>query len=136
MHLMHTMFRVVDPERSVKFYTDALGMTLLRQHDFEEARFSLYFLGYGGERDHSIIELTHNWDTDSYEQGTAYGHIAIQCDDLQQTVERVRQSDGEVAVEPKKMKGGPVMAFAKDPDGYMIELLGPDVFDELDKGFG
>ena len=110
-------------------------MTLLRQHDFEEARFSLYFLGYGGERDHSIIELTHNWDKDHYELGTAYGHIAIQCDDLEQTVARIKKSEGEVASEPKKMKGGPVMAFARDPDGYMIELLGPDVFEELDKGF-
>ncbi len=110
-------------------------MQLLRRQDFPASRFSLGFVGYGSERDHTVIELTHNWDTDSYAIGDTYGHVAIQCDDLEATCEKVRASEGELVSEPRKMKGGPVMAFAKDPQGYMIELLGPDVFDQLEKGF-
>jgi lactoylglutathione lyase len=129
------MLRVRNLEQSISFYTDVFGMQLLRREDFEGPRFSLGFVGYGPERDHTVLELTHNWDTDSYEMGEAYGHVAIQCDDLEATCDKVRASEGEMVSEPCKMAGGPVMAFAKDPDGYMIELLGSDVFDLLEKGF-
>ena len=135
MRFIHTMLRVVDLEQSIKFYTEVFDMKVIRTEDFPDARFSLAFLGYGPERDHTVIELTHNWDTSNYTIGDAYGHIAIQCDDLESTCEKVRASEGELVSEPRKMKGGPVMAFAKDPQGYMMELLGPDVFDQLDKGF-
>ena len=135
MRLIHTMLRVGDLEQAINFYTEVFGMQLLRREDFPAGRFSLGFIGYGPERDHTVIELTHNWDTDSYEIGDAYGHVAIQCDDLEATCDKVRASAGELVREPFKMEGGPVMAFAKDPQGYMIELLGPDVFDLLEKGF-
>ena len=135
MRLVHTMLRVGDLEQAIIFYTEVFGMQLLRREDFPAGRFSLGFIGYGPERDHTVIELTHNWDTDSYEIGDAYGHVAIQCDDLEATCEKVRASAGELVREPFKMEGGPVMAFAKDPQGYLIELLGPDVFDLLEKGF-
>lgn len=131
MHLMHTMLRVVDLDRSVEFYTDVLGMELIRRQDFPAGRFTLAFLGYGNEKEHSVLELTHNWDTDSYEIGSAYGHIAILCDDLQATCDRVSSSAGKLVSEPHEMKDGPIMAFASDPDGYMIELLPPDVFEWL-----
>ena len=136
MRLVHTMLRVVDLQRSVDFYTGVLGMELLRKEDFPEGRFSLAFIGYGAERDHAVIELTHNWDIDSYETGDAYGHVAIQCDDLQATCQKVVASPlGELVSEPHRMPGGPVMAFARDPDGYAIELLDPACFDELEAGF-
>lgn len=135
MRLIHTMLRVGDLEQAINFYTEVFGMQLLRREDFPAGRFSLGFIGYGPERDHTVIELTHNWDTDSYEIGDAYGHVAIQCDDLEATCEKVRASEGELVKEPRKMEGGPVMAFAKDPQGYLIELVGPDVFDQLEKGF-
>lgn len=135
MRLLHTMLRVVDLEKSIRFYTEVFGMQLLRKEEFPEGRFSLAFLGYGPERDHTVLELTYNWDTDNYSMGDAYGHIAIQCDDLQATCEQVKNSEGELVSEPRKMKGGPVMAFAKDPQGYVIEMLDHDVFDLLEKGF-
>jgi len=135
MRLIHAMLRVVDLEKMIKFYTGAMNMQLLRREDFPEGRFTLAFIGYGAEKDHAAIELTCNWDKDAYIKGDAFGHIAIQCDDLQATCERVRSSEGELISEPRKMKGGPVMAFARDPEGYEIELLGPDVFDLLKEGF-
>ena len=136
MRLVHTMLRVVDLQRSIDFYTRILGMELLRKEEFPDGRFTLAFVGYGAERDHAVIELTHNWDTDSYTRGDAYGHVAIQCDDLDATCEKVRASDyGELISDPHRMPGGPVMAFARDPDGYSIELLDPACFDELERGF-
>ena len=107
-------------------------MEVLRKMDFPDGRFTLAFIGYGAETDNTVIELTHNWDTNSYSMGDAYGHIAIQCDDLSATCDVIRASEvgGELISEPHKMKGGPVLAFARDPDGYAIELLGPDCFDE------
>ncbi len=135
MRLLHVMLRVVDLEKMIKFYTGAMNMRLLRKVDFPQGRFTLAFIGYGSEKKQTVIELTCNWDTDSYIKGDAFGHIAIQCDDLQATCERVRSSEGELISEPHKMKGGPVMAFAHDPEGYQIELLGPDVFDLLEQGF-
>lgn len=136
MRLVHTMLRVVDLQRSIDFYTDVLGMQLLRKENFPDGRFSLAFVGYGAERDHTVIELTHNWDTDSYTAGNAYGHVAIQCDDLNSTCEAVRNSGlGELVSEPHRMPGGPLLAFARDPDGYAIELLDAACFDELERGF-
>lgn len=127
------MLRVVDLDRAIKFYTEVLQMTLLRRQDFPAGRFTLAFIGYGAEEDHTILELTHNWDTDSYVSGDAYGHVAIQCDDLEATCDRVRSSEGELMSEPHEMKDGPVMAFARDPDGYAIELLPHDVFEWLSR---
>ncbi len=123
------MLRVVHLEQAVKFYTEAMGMQVLRREDFPDRRFTLVFIGYGAEKSHTVVELTCNWDTDSYTKGDAYGHLAIQCDDLKATCERIRLSEGELVSEPHRMKGGPVMAFARDPEGYMIELLDADVFE-------
>lgn len=123
------MLRVSDLEKSVRFYTDLLGMKLLRRKDFPHGRFSLVFLGYGHESEHTVIELTHNWDIGTYTLGDAYGHIAIQCDDLHETCSRITAMGGELISEPHQMQDGPVLAFARDPDGYAIELLGPDCFD-------
>lgn len=126
------MLRVVNLEQAVRFYTEAMGMQVLRREDFPDRRFTLVFIGYGAEKSHTVVELTHNWDTDSYAKGDAYGHLAIQCDDLAATCERIRSSDGELVSEPHRMKDGPVMAFARDPEGYMIELLDADVFECLE----
>jgi lactoylglutathione lyase len=128
MRLLHTMLRVRDLDKSIRFYTDSLGMKLLRRKDYPAGRFTLAFLGYGNETEQSVIELTHNWGTDSYTLGDAYGHIAIQCDDLYATCERIKAQGGALISEPHQMQDGPVLAFARDPDGYAIELLGPDCF--------
>lgn len=124
MRLLHTMLRVGDLDRSIAFYTELLGMQLLRRRDFPGGRFTLAFLGYGPESEHTVLELTHNWDTDSYDLGTAYGHIAIGVDDVYAACERIRASGGKVVREPGPMQhGSTVLAFVEDPDGYRIELL-------------
>jgi len=124
MRLLHTMLRVRDLERSIAFYTEVLGMKLLRRHDFKEERFSLVFVGFGDEANEAVIELTHNWDIDDYEHGNAYGHIAIEVDDVYKACELIRQKGGDVVRDAGPMKGGTtVLAFVKDPDGYMVELL-------------
>ena len=124
MRLLHTMLRVGDMKRSKSFYTDVLGMKLLREMDFPQGKFSLAFLGYGDEKDSTVIELTHNWDTDRYDLGDAYGHIAIGVDDVYAACERIREKGGKVVREPGPMKGSStVLAFVEDPDGYKIELL-------------
>ena len=124
MRILHTMLRVGDLERSVKFYTAVLGMQELRRHDYPDGRFTLAFVGYGGERDHTVLELTHNWDTPSYDLGNAFGHIAIEVDDAYQTCEQVKQAGGKVVREAGPMKhGSTIIAFAEDPDGYKIELI-------------
>ena len=124
MRLLHTMLRVSDLDRSIEFYTEMLGMTLLRRKDYEEARFTLAFVGYGSESKDTVIELTHNWDTDKYEQGNAFGHIAIQVDDVYEACEQIRQKGGEITREAGPMKGSKsILAFVKDPDGYAVELL-------------
>jgi len=125
MRLLHTMLRVGDLKKSVQFYTDILGMTLLRQKDYPEGKFTLAFVGYEDESSSSVIELTHNWDSDHYDLGNGFGHIAIQVDDVYQACERIRSAGGKVTREPGPMKhGSTILAFVKDPDGYMIELLG------------
>lgn len=124
MRLLHTMLRVGDLERSLAFYTDVLGMRLLRRSENAAYRYTLAFVGYGDERDTAVLELTHNWDTASYELGTAYGHIAIGCDDIVATCEAIRVRGGTVVREPGPVKGGSTLiAFVEDPDGYRIELI-------------
>lgn len=126
MRLLHTMLRVSDLERSLSFYKNVLDMQLLRTKEIPEGRFTLAFLGYGPEEKTTVLELTHNWDhNDGYELGTAYGHIAIEVDDLYDSCEKIRSAGGEITREPGPMKGGSLhLAFCRDPDGYMIELLG------------
>ncbi len=125
MRLLHTMLRVTDLSRSLDFYTSVLGMRLLRCKDYPEGRFTLAFVGYGDESDSTVLELTHNWDTDRYELGTAYGHIAIGVDDVYAACDRIRAAGGKVVREPGPMKhGSTLLAFVEDPDGYRIELLG------------
>lgn len=125
MRLLHTMLRVVDLEKSLAFYTQVLGMQLLRRKDYPEGRFTLAFVGYGAEHEGAVIELTHNWDTSSYELGNAYGHIALEVDDVYQACERIKAAGGKVTREAGPMKHGTtILAFVEDPDGYKIELLG------------
>ena len=119
--------RVGNLEQSLKFYTEVLGMTLLRQRDYEEGRFTLAFVGYGDERNNTVLELTHNWDTPSYDLGNAYGHIAIGVEDAYQACEQIKARGGKVVREAGPMKGGiTVIAFVEDPDGYKIELIQQD----------
>ncbi len=124
MRILHTMLRVANLQKSIEFYSQVLGMTLLRQRDNEQYRYTLAFLGYGLESDEAVIELTHNWDTDQYELGNGYGHIAIGCDDIYRTCENIAQAGGTISRAPGPVKGGStVIAFVKDPDGYAIELI-------------
>jgi len=124
MRMMHTMLRVTDLEASLEFYTAVLGMRLLRRHDFESGRFTLAFVGYGDEADHTVLELTHNWDTKSYQLGDAYGHIALGVDDVYAACATIKARGGKVVREAGPMKGGTrVIAFVEDPDGYKIELV-------------
>ena len=124
MRLLHTMLRVGDLERSLTFYTEVLGMRLLRRKDYPDGRFTLAFVGYGEERDHTVLELTHNWDTASYDIGGGYGHIAIGVDDIVSTCEAIAVKGGRVVRPPGPMKhGSTVIAFVEDPDGYRVELI-------------
>ena len=124
MRLLHTMLRVGDLERSLTFYTEVLGMRLLRRKDYPEGRFTLAFVGYDDESTTAVLELTHNWDTSSYEIGTGYGHIALGVDDIQATCEAMAAKGGRVVRPPGAMKHGTtVIAFVEDPDGYKVELI-------------
>ena len=124
MRMLHTMLRVGDLERSIKFYTEVLNMKLLRKQDYPEGKFTLAFVGYGSENEHTAIELTHNWDTASYDIGNAYGHIALEVDDAYQACERVKKVGGKVVRAAGPMKHGPIIiAFIEDPDGYKIEFI-------------
>ena len=124
MRILHTMLRVGDLERSIRFYTEVLGMKLLRRKDYPDGKFTLAFIGYGDESDNAVIELTHNWGVDRYELGTAYGHIAIAVPDAAAACEGVRSMGGKVTREAGPMKfGGSVIAFVEDPDGYKIEFI-------------
>ncbi|MDH2926599.1 lactoylglutathione lyase [Lonepinella koalarum] len=124
MRILHTMLRVGNLERSIKFYQDVLGMRLLRTSENPEYKYSLAFLGYADEDESAVIELTYNWGVTEYELGTAYGHIAIGVDDIYATCEAVKQAGGKVTREPGPVKGGTtVIAFVEDPDGYKIEFI-------------
>lgn len=124
MSLLHTMIRVGNLEASIQFYTEMLGMQLLRKKDYPEGRFTLAFVGYNTENKASEIELTHNWDVDHYELGNGFGHIAIGVDNAYKMCEIIREKGGNVVRDAGPMKHGTtVIAFIKDPDGYMIELI-------------
>lgn len=124
MRVLHTMLRVGDMQRSVDFYTKVLGMRLLRTSENPEYKYSLTFVGYSDESEGSVIELTYNWGTDSYEMGTAFGHIALGVDDVAATCDAIRKAGGNVTREAGPVKGGTtIIAFVEDPDGYKIELI-------------
>lgn len=124
MRILHTMLRVGNLQRSIDFYTQVLGMTLLRTSENSEYKYTLAFLGYGSNPDHAELELTYNWGVDSYELGTAYGHIALGVPDAYAACARIKSAGGNVTREPGPVKGGStVIAFVADPDGYKIELI-------------
>ncbi len=124
MRMLHTMLRVGNLDHSVKFYTEVLGMKLLRQHDFPDGEFMLVFVGYGSENDHTVLELTYNYGKTSYEMGGAFGHIALEVDDAYKACEQVKKNGGKVVREAGPMKHGTiVIAFIEDPDGYKIEFI-------------
>jgi lactoylglutathione lyase len=124
MKILHTMLRVGDLDRSLKFYTEVLGMRLLRRADFPAGKFTLAFVGFQDESEGPVIELTHNWETDHYDLGTGYGHIALAVPDAYAACDAIRQRGGNVVREAGPMKGGAtVIAFVEDPDGYKIELI-------------
>ncbi|MFO1418736.1 MAG: lactoylglutathione lyase [Methylotetracoccus sp.] len=125
MRLLHTMIRVGDLDRSLSFYTDVLGMALLRRADYPDGQFTLAYVGYGPESEQAVLELTYNWGVGNYELGSGYGHIAIGVDDVYAAVERIRAAGGKVVREAGPMKHGTtVIAFVDDPDGYKVELIG------------
>jgi len=125
MRLLHTMLRVGDLQKSIDFYTQTLGMKLLRQKDYPDGKFTLAFIGYGDESEHTAIELTHNWDTDSYTLGDGYGHIAIEVDDVYKATDAIRECGGKIIRDAGPMNAGTtIIAFVADPDGYEIELIG------------
>ncbi len=124
MRILHTMLRVGELERSLAFYTDVLGMRLLRRKDYPEGKFTLAFVGYQDETDGAVIELTHNWGVDQYEIGSGYGHIALEVDDAYAACTEIKSRGGKVTREAGPMKGGTtVIAFVEDPDGYKVELI-------------
>lgn len=125
MRLLHTMLRVGNLERAIDFYTSVLGMRLLRRKDYPDGRFTLAFVGYGDESGNTVIELTHNWDTERYNLGDGYGHIAIEVADVHAAVEELRGRGGKVIREAGPMNAGTtIIAFIEDPDGYALELIG------------
>ncbi len=124
MRLLHTMLRVGNLDVSIKFYTNVLGMRLLRRRDSEQGRYTVAFVGYGEESEATVVELTHNWDTDQYDLGSGYGHIALGVEDVYEACDRIRAAGGKVVRDAGPIKGGTnIIAFAEDPDGYKIELL-------------
>ena len=124
MRLLHTMLRVGNLDRSLAFYTEVLGMTLLRRQDYPEGRFTLAFVGYGPEAEQAVIELTHNWDTPAYDLGTGFGHVALGVPDAAEACAQIRARGGKVVREAGPMKhGSTIIAFVEDPDGYKIELI-------------
>lgn len=124
MRLLHTMLRVGDLQRTIDFYTQVMGMTLLRTSENPEYRYTLAFLGYGDESSHTVLEFTYNWDTSEYDLGNAYGHIAIGVDDIYTTCDNIAAKGGEVVRAPGPVLGGKtVIAFVRDPDHYMVELI-------------
>lgn len=127
MRLLHTMLRVGDLEKSKVFYTEVLGMRLLRQKDYPKGEFTLAFLGYGDEENNTVLELTYNWGVDSYDIGSGYGHIAVEVPDVYEAAEKVKEKGGKIIREAGPMNAGStIIAFAEDPDGYQIEFIGAD----------
>jgi len=125
MRILHTMLRVTDLEKSIRFYTTVLGMKLLRQKDYPDGKFTLAFVGYGNEADESVIELTHNWETKNYDKGNAYGHIAIEVEDVYKACDAMKKTGGKIIRDAGPMNAGKtIIAFIEDPDGYEIELIG------------
>lgn len=125
MRILHTMLRVGDLDRSIRFYTEVLGMKLLRRKDYPDGEFTLAFLGYGEESEEAVIELTYNWGVDRYDLGNGYGHIALEVDDVYRATEAMRDRGGKVLREAGPMNAGTtIIAFVEDPDGYPIELIG------------
>ena len=124
MRLLHTMLRVKDLDASLRFWTDHFGMKLLRRRDYPEGKFTLAFVGYGDESEHTVIELTHNWGKSDYQLGDQFGHVAIGVDDIYATCERLRSAGVTITREPGPMKhGSTVIAFVEDPNGYKVELI-------------
>ena len=118
------MLRVGDLDRSINFYCDVLGMKLLRRKDYPSGEFTLAFVGYGEESDHTVLELTYNWGKETYELGDAYGHIALGVEDIYAACDTIRSQGGQISREPGPMKHGTtVIAFVEDPDGYKVELI-------------
>jgi lactoylglutathione lyase len=125
MRILHTMLRTGNLERSIQFYTDILGMKLLRQKEYPDGKFTLAFIGYGDEKDNTVIELTYNWGVEKYDIGAGYGHIAIEVDDVYQAADKIKQRGGKILREAGPMNAGTtIIAFVEDPDGYPIELIG------------
>jgi lactoylglutathione lyase len=125
MRILHTMLRVGDLRRSIRFYTEILGMKLLRQQDYPEGEFTLAFLGYGAEAEQAVLELTYNWGVDHYDMGTAYGHLAIEVDDVYRATAAIQEAGGQILRPAGPMNAGTtIISFIADPDGYPIELLG------------
>lgn len=124
MRMLHTMLRVGNLERSIAFYTEVLGMQLLRQSENPEYKYTLAFVGYGDESSNSVLELTYNWGVESYELGTAFGHIALEVDNVYEACDKIRAKGGVISREPGPVKGGTTeIAFVRDPDNYAIELI-------------
>lgn len=125
MRVLHTMLRVGDLQRSIRFYTDVLGMRLLRQHDYPDGKFTLAFVGYGPETEQAVIELTYNYGVDRYDLGDGFGHVALEVEDAAAACAQIKRRGGKVVREAGPMKhGSTVIAFVEDPDGYRIELIG------------
>ena len=124
MKFLHTMIRVNDLDESIGFYCDVLGMKLLRKKEYPSGRFTLAFVGYGDESEHTVVELTNNWDTRQYDLGTAFGHLALGVEDIYRTCDDLRRKGAKIVREPGPMKhGGTKIAFIEDPNVYKIELI-------------
>ena len=134
MKILHTMLRVGDLEKSINFYTRVMGMELIRRKDYPDGDFTIAFLGYGDEKENAVLELTYNWGQSSYELGTAYGHIAIEVDDVYEATAKAQANGAKVLREAGPMNAGTtILSFLEDPDGYQIELLGKGWQEDIDQ---
>ena len=125
MRILHTMIRVGNLDNSIKFYTEVLGMKLIRQKEYPKGKFTNVFVGYGDEKDEAALELTYNWDTDSYDIGSGFGHIALEVDDIYKATDEIKNRGGKIIRDAGPMNAGTtIIAFVEDPDGYQIELIG------------